>query len=76
MVVALTMQMCSCFVQGMKTLIGTILHSSDHTFSILYVILMLVFVCASFAYVYWNGQLSYRCMRVEVSPPDSTPDEC
>ena len=50
----------------MKTLIGTIVRSSDHTFNILYVMAMLVFVCASFAYVYWHGSLSYRCMNIEV----------
>jgi hypothetical protein len=46
----------------MTTLISTIINSSEHTFSILYVQLMLIFICASFAYVYWAETLSYRCL--------------
>jgi WD40 repeat protein len=51
--------------QGTRVVIGTILGSADHTFNILGIILMLLFLCASFAYVYWSKNLQYRCMTVE-----------
>ena len=55
------------FSQGMKTLISTIIKSMEHTLSILNVQLMLIFVCASFSYVYWANTLEYRCMDIDVS---------
>ena len=51
----------------MKTLISTIIKSMEHTLSILNVQLMLIFVCASFSYVYWANTLEYRCMDIDVS---------
>ncbi len=53
-------------MQGMTTLIGTIISSADHTINILYVNIMFLFICSSFAYVYWFGALEFRCMSVEV----------
>ena len=54
------------FVPGMRTVVSTIAKAVETSVSIMLVTIMLIFVCAAFAYIYWAKTLVYRCMDVEV----------